>query len=226
MEKEASESITLAFAAVAGAALLAIALIMTIQSKGLYRNEHEFEMAKVDMASRSDLLSLTNTGTATGNDLVAFMTKHTGEYFYAIDLTSVGGGRYLLADDITGDKNVVTNMGGTYKGVGYIAMFMLDIPGSPVSTREWGYYDTYQSSAAFITNLADFEAVKGETEVSVGSLKTAVGGDGAKNTVLRRWTSNYLCNTIFSKVLDDDFKVYTVTANGDRDNIVGLYLVR
>lgn len=214
MERETESFMSMAVAAIAGAALLALTLIIVTNSKQMYRNEQENQDTKAMIAARSDLMQLTTRGTATGNDISAFILKRTGEFFYAVNNN---GTRYLLADVVNELPGMSTE--GDVRN-GYIAeVTATGLNGQ--TWKEWQYFNTAPAGISSI-GLGDFQWAGGETSAGV-TMNVFTFSDGTSHAyaqVLKRWTEDYLGHTVFRDTLAEDYKVCPILVG---DDIVGFY---
>lgn len=223
MENEVDGIVSLSVAAIAGAALLAVVLVLANASKGLYRNEQEFEMMKEDMANQCDLMDMAGSKTisggrtATGNDIMSFMLKHTGEYFYVIDTGNGSAGLFLLAD-ITHDTSS-TAMSTDDVRNGFIAEYATPVSG----INEWQYTSTTPTGCYQAVPLAKFQTFSDETEVSMDPFTYSDSPNSQVDIALKRWTDSFLGNNVFKDTLTEDYTVYPVYLS---DSIVGFFCVR
>ena len=223
MENEVDGIVSLSVAAIAGAALLAVVLVLANASKGLYRNEQEFEMMKEDMANQCDLMDMAGSKTisggrtATGNDIMSFMLKHTGEYFYVID-TGIGSAGLFLLADITHDTSS-TAMSTDDVRNGFIAEYATPVSG----VNEWQYTNTTPTGCYQAVPLAKFQTFSDETEVSMDPFTYSDSPNSQVDIALKRWTDSFLGNNVFKDTLTEDYTVYPVYLS---DSIVGFFCVR
>lgn len=223
MENEVDGIVSLSVAAIAGAALLAVVLVLANASKGLYRNEQEFEMMKEDMANQCDLMDMAGSKTisggrtATGNDIMSFMLKHTGEYFYVID-TGIGSAGLFLLADITHDTSS-TAMSTDDVRNGFIAEYATPVSG----VNEWQYTNTTPTGCYQAVPLTKFQSFSDETEVSMDPFTYSDSPNSQVDIALKRWTDSFLGNNVFKDTLTEDYTVYPVYLS---DSIVGFFCVR
>lgn len=217
MEKEVRNYIAVAVAVIGSAAMLWIVLVVTNHAYTLYRNEQAFEDTKQDLADKSDLLMLTKDKTATGNDIISFIIKHTGEYFYAIETINAEGywTKYLLADIVSGASHGSTDDVRN----GYIAKVSTVTPGGK-SGYEWQYMASAPAGIAGSIPLSGYQRVDDEVRVDMGGPEFV--GDTAPDSpiALKRWTENFLGNTIFRDTHTKNFMTEPVYMGTD---IVGFY---
>lgn len=223
MENEVDGIVSLSIAAIAGAALLAVVLWLANSGKEMYRNEQEFEMMKEDMANQCDLMDMAGTKTvaggrtATGNDIMSFMIKHTGEYFYVIDTGTGPSGLFLLAD-ITYDTSSTALSTDDVRN-GFIAEYATPVSG----INEWIYSKATPSGCYQSVPLAKFQSFSDETDIDMDPFTYSDSPNRQTETALKRWTDSFLGNNVFKDTLTEDYTVFPVYMS---DSIVGFFCVR